>query len=132
MSLLGFVSLLVLLMCVSFFYLHTKFLRLHKSMYEHEALLREALEYKFHLLLFLTPEIEEPPMELSIETFLETVEQLSQSVDYNLQINEEEMASVNEVIAQAVGLYKLSSAKYHKFVKTISGRLILILVGDIG
>ena len=131
MSLLGFVSLFVLLMCVAFFYLHTKFLRLHKSMYEHEALLREALEYKFHLLLFLAPEIEEPPINVSIEAFLDTVERLNQSLDYNLQIDEEEIAPINVEIAQAADLYKLSSAKYHKFVKTLSGRLLLMLIGDV-
>ena len=133
MSLFGVLSLCVLVLCVTFIYLHSKFMSLHSEMLKHETKLRDAIEYKIQLLLYLSSEREEEPLFPSLDDLSETLKLIESKTSIELfsKCDQEELNGIDEEIAEANELYYFSEAKFMSFKKTLGGRVITAIIGDI-
>ena len=129
MSIIGIISLPVLLLSLIFIFFHAKFIKLHNEFIGIQDRLLDLLNHKLKLLLFFEQDMPESNFTISadgclIEKIIE-LEELLSSFNYSDE-DKEELASISSEIDNVQNMYNQSKEELDFFLSCYPGKLFAI------
>ena len=133
MSLLGIVSLPVLLLSIVFIYFHAKFIRLFNACNKDISFLNEVLQHKFDLLMYFSQDLRNNQDlfadKVELLHGIKTLEDLLIEFDFSDE-DSAELIDITKEIEEAQIMYNQSKEDFDSFASKFPGKLFTTFLAD--